>query len=54
MTIHTADNILENYQLNPRDELHIATAQFACAEYVISEDSDFNKFSLIQRKWLKI
>lgn len=52
--IVSAQQLLTEYLINPRDALHAATASFAGCGNVISEDRDFNQFSFIKRKWLEV
>lgn len=52
--ILTAQKILTQYQINPRDALHGATACLAGCNVVISEDNDFNRFSFVTRKWMEL
>ena len=52
--ITSAHALLKEYELNPRDALHAASACLAGCQYVISEDSDFNRFSFIARKWMEL
>jgi len=52
--IFTAQRLLKEYQINPRDALHAATASLAGCEEIITEHLDFNKFSFISRRWMEL
>jgi len=50
--IKTAAHFFSHYKLKPRDAIHMATAHNSDIKNIISEDSDFDKISLIERIWL--
>jgi len=52
--ILSAQKLLTEHRINPRDTLHAATASLAGCDIVISEDNDFNRFSFIKRKWFEL
>ena len=41
-TLSSALGLLKMYHLNPRDSIHAASALIAKAEYIVSEDPDFD------------
>ena len=47
MTI--AQTLLDNYSVRPRDAIHAATALFSRADYIISEDTDFDRIKQCRR-----
>jgi len=49
-TLNSALNLLKKYHLNPRDSIHAASALNAKAEYIVSEDPDFDTITEIKRK----
>ncbi|PIN93209.1 hypothetical protein COU54_04035 [Candidatus Pacearchaeota archaeon CG10_big_fil_rev_8_21_14_0_10_31_24] len=51
--ISKAQNLSENYNLNPRDAIHAATAIINRCESILSDDSDFDKVKELKRKLLK-
>jgi len=42
-TLNTALQLINEHRLNPRDSIHAASAILAGAEYILSDDSDFDK-----------
>ncbi len=49
--IWKALELIREYQLLPRDAIHVSTAFIAGAETIFSEDTDFDKISGLKRKW---
>lgn len=49
-TLNSALALLREYHLNPRDSIHAASALNSKAEYLVSEDSDFDSIGEIKRK----
>ena len=47
--INKAQEIIENYNLKPRDAIHVATALVNGINEIISDDSDFDKIKDIKR-----
>ena len=52
--IVSAQRLLKEYQINPRDALHAATACLTGCQEIITEDNDFNQFSFMSRKWMEL
>lgn len=50
--LKTAQNLVENYNLDPRDSIHAATAITHGCDYLVSIDSDFKDIKEI--KWKKL
>lgn len=48
-TIAKAQELMEKYNLNPRDSIHAASALLARINQVISDDSDFDKIKELKR-----
>lgn len=44
-----AQTLLDNHSVRPRDAIHAATALYCQADYMISEDSDFDKINHCRR-----
>jgi predicted nucleic acid-binding protein len=44
-----AQNLIEKYELSPRDSIHLASALEGRAEAVISDDDDFDQVKEIKR-----
>ena len=49
-TLNSALSLLKKYHLNPRDSIHAASALNANAEYLVTEDPDFDALAEIERK----
>jgi len=47
MTI--AQTLLDNYSVRPRDAIHAATALYSRVDFIISEDSDFDRIKQCRR-----
>lgn len=47
--IFYAQNLIEKYNLRPRDAIHAATALCSGINEIISDDSDFDKISELKR-----
>jgi len=46
----SALGLMKKYQLNPRDSVHAATAIHVKADYILSQDRDFDRLGQIRRK----
>jgi len=44
-----AQEIIQNYNLKPRDSIHVASALSKSIHNIVSDDSDFDKIDLIKR-----
>jgi uncharacterized protein len=49
-TLNSSLSLLKKYHLNPRDSIHAASALNAKAEYLVTEDPDFDALAEIERK----
>ena len=52
-TIQFAHTLIHDYSLFPRDTLHASSAILHKASGIISEDSDFDKISDLERIWME-
>lgn len=48
--LNSALGLLKRYHFNPRDSIHAASAIHAGAEFIVSEDPDFDTLMEIRRK----
>lgn len=48
--LNSALALISKYHLNPRDSIHAASAMQEGAEYIVSEDPDFDALKEIKRK----
>lgn len=48
-TVRLAQNLIEKYDINPRDAIHAATAINAGAKEIITDDSDFDRIKELKR-----
>ncbi|HXQ91912.1 MAG TPA: type II toxin-antitoxin system VapC family toxin [Nitrososphaerales archaeon] len=48
--LNFALKLIKKYHINPRDSIHAASALDAKAEYIVSEDRDFDLLTEIKRK----
>ncbi len=46
-------DVMQTFRLKPRDALHVATMKMHNVKHIISEDSDFDRVSNIQRMTIK-
>lgn len=49
-TLNNALSLVKKHHLNPRDSIHLASALMTKADYVVSEDRDFDAITEIKRK----
>jgi predicted nucleic acid-binding protein len=50
VVLSSAIALIKKYHLNPRDSIHAASAIDARAEFIVSEDPDFDGLAEIKRK----
>lgn len=49
LIIRESSNLIKEYNLSPRDAIHVATMKINNIRNILSEDSDFNKIKEIKR-----
>lgn len=50
VVLSSAIDLMKKYHLSPRDSIHVASAIGAGAEFIVSEDADFDALTEIRRK----
>ena len=49
LVLHKTEDVLEKYNLKPRDSIHLATMQINNCKKIVSDDKDFDKVNEIKR-----
>ncbi len=52
LILNRTQELIERYSIKPRDAIHAATSIQQKADYLYSEDTDFDKIKEIKRKWI--